>query len=84
MGAAILTGLVFRAYPALKAALADHPEDAWTDGVITQVGAAFFAAVRRNGHRSSALGPRPVAGARNRLKTLMIPETRVSPDRLVN
>ena len=27
---------------AVQGALAEHPEDAWTDGTFTQVGAAFF------------------------------------------
>ena len=32
---------------AVQAALAEHPEGAWTDGVFTQGGEKFFAAVRR-------------------------------------
>ena len=43
---------------AVEAALAEHPEDAWTDGTFTQVGAAFFAAVRRNAFVSTAPLPR--------------------------
>jgi hypothetical protein len=43
---------------AVEAALAEHPEDAWTDGTFTQVGAAFFAAVRRNAFVSTAPPPR--------------------------
>jgi hypothetical protein len=43
---------------AVQAALAAHPEDAWTDGTFTQVGAAFFAAVHRNAFVSTAPPPR--------------------------
>ena len=43
---------------AVEAALAEHPEDAWTDGMITQVGAAFFAAVRRHAFVSTAPPPK--------------------------
>jgi hypothetical protein len=36
-----------RVRAAVQTALAEHPEDAWTDGVFTQTGAAFNAAIRR-------------------------------------
>ena len=43
---------------AVEATLAEHPEDAWTDGTFTQVGPAFFTAVRRNAFVSTAPPPR--------------------------
>ena len=36
-----------RLRPAVQAALAEYPKDAWTDGVFTQGSARFFDAVRR-------------------------------------
>lgn len=36
-----------RVRAAVQTALTEHPEDAWTDGVITQTGRAFNATIRR-------------------------------------
>lgn len=36
-----------RVRAAIQTALIEHPEDAWTDGVITQAGGAFNATIRR-------------------------------------